>query len=135
MKSRVMIGFLLVMLSLAGQGIAAESCQDEQGMAQGEVQTATEMVDTVKKESQAEFESKFHQKSTANKLTFAISALDDLVQCLDKASQGGDPAAATAKDSEARLRDRLTQYRDSLKSTEDPKKAKALIETFDLSSK
>lgn len=135
MKSRIKIVFFLVMLTLAGQGMAAESCQDEQGMVQGDLQTAAEIVDTVKKESQAEFESKFHQKSTTNKLTFAISALDDLVQCLDKASQGGDQAAAGKKDSEGKLKDRITQYRDSLKSTQDPKSAKALIGTFDLSSK
>jgi hypothetical protein len=133
MKSGIVIGFFIVTLTLAGQGIAAESCEDEQGMAKSDLQTAAEIVDAVKKESQAEFESKFHQKSTTTKLTFAISALDDLVQCLDKAS--GDPAAGAKKDSEAKLKDRLTQYRDSLKSTQDPKSAKALIATFDLSSK
>jgi len=135
MKSRIMIGLVLMIVTLAGQGMAAEACQDEQNMAQGTLQTAAEMVDTVKKESQAEFDSKFHQKSTANKLAFTISAIDEVVQCLDKANQGGDAAAGAKKDSEAKLMDRLTHYRDSLKSTEDSKAAKALIGTFDLSSK
>lgn len=131
MKSSVVV-FLTVMLTLAAQGLAAESCQDEQSMAQSVLKSAADIVDTVKKETQAEFETKFHQKNTTNKLTFAISALGDVVQCLDKAGRSGDSAAAANKDAEAKLKDRLTQYRDSLKSTEDPKRAKALIATFDL---
>ena len=132
MKSRVVVGFFTVLLILAAQGRAAESCQDEQGMAQGVLKSAADIVDTVKKETQAEFERKFHQKNTTNKLTFAISALGDVVQCLDKAGQGGDSAAGAEKDAEVKLKDRLTEYRDSLKSTADPKGAKALIATFDL---
>ena len=135
MKLRIMIAFVLAILTFAGLGIGADACKDEDGVAQSALQTAADVVNTVKKESQTEFESKFHQKSTTNKLTFAISAVDDLVQCLEKAGQGGDQAAGTNKDAETKLEDRLTKYRDSLKSTDDPKSAKALIATFDLSWK
>jgi len=62
MKSRIMIGLVLMIVTLAGQGMAAEACQDEQNMAQGTLQTAAEMVDTVKKESQAEFDSKLPEE-------------------------------------------------------------------------
>lgn len=134
MNSRIVAGVFILLLTVAGPALAAEACQDEQGMAQGVVKSVGDMVDTVKKESQAEFENKFHQKNTVNKLTFAISALDDTVQCLDKAAQGGDAAAGAKKDGESKLKDRLSQYRDSLKSTEDPKKAKTMIGDFDVSS-
>jgi hypothetical protein len=116
--------------------LAAQTCQEDQGMADAQVKAAADMVDTVKKESQADFESKFHQKSCLNKLTFALSALNDAIACLDKAGPGADASAGQAppKDNDAKLKDRITQYRTALKSADDPKAAKALIATFDLSA-
>ncbi len=117
--------------------LAAQSCQDDQAMADAQVKTVADMVDTVKKESQADFEAKFHQKSCLNKLTFALSALSDAIECYDKAGPAAAGAAAgqtSPKDSDSKLKDRITQYRSGLKSAEDPKNAKALIATFDLST-
>ena len=102
-------------------------------MADAQVKTAADMVDTVKKESQADFEAKFHQKSCMNKLTFALSAVNDAIACLDKTGPS-TPGQASPKDADDKLKDRITQYRTGLKSADDPKNAKALIATFDLSA-
>jgi hypothetical protein len=112
--------------------LAAQSCQDDQAMADAQVKTLADMVDVVKKESQADFEAKFHQKSCLNKLTFAISAVNDAIACFDKA---GPVAGQTSpKDGDSKLKDRMTGYKGTLKSTDDPKSAKALIATFDVST-
>jgi len=116
--------------------LAAQSCQDDQAVADAQVKDAADTVDTVKKESQADFESKFHQKSCLNKLTFALSAENEAIACFDKAGPGADASAgqASPKDNDAKLKERITQYRTALKSADDPKAAKALIATFDLSA-
>ncbi|HEV2382056.1 MAG TPA: hypothetical protein VG206_19980 [Terriglobia bacterium] len=101
-------------------------------MADAMVKDVASVVDLVKKETQADFEGKFHQKSCLNKLTFAIGAVGDAVGCLDKAAS--DATTATTKETESKLKDRLTQYKSSLKGAEDAKAAKQLIATFDLSA-
>ena len=131
----VTVGLVSIAFITRVPQLAAQSCQDDQAMADAQVKAAADMVDTVKKESQADFEGKFHQKSCLNKLTFALSALNDAVACLDKAgpSAGGAAGEASPKDSDAKLKDRITQYKTTLKSTDDAKAAKALIATFNLS--
>ena|SRR5579863_4589682 len=131
-KGIVTIVFLVVAFGSAPGLLKAQSCQDERGMADAMVKDVASVVDAVKKETQADFEGKFHQKSCLNKLTFAIGAVGEAVGCLEKAA--GDATAATAKDTESKLKDRLTQYKTSLKSADDPKAAKQLIETFDVSA-
>ena len=134
MKAKIAVVIVLfgVAFGLGATRLRAQSCQDERGMADAMVKGVADVVDTVKKESQADFEGKFHQKSCLNKLTFAISAVDEAVSCLEKAAQ--DPAAAPAKETEGKLKDRLTEYKTSLKAADDPKAAKRLIGTFDLSA-
>lgn len=134
MRVVVIAGLFSIAFTTRVPQLAAQSCQDDQGMADAQVKTAADMVDTVKKESQADFEAKFHQKSCLNKLTFALSSLNDAISCLDKAGPAaGAPADQTSpKDSDTKLKDRITKYRSSLKSAEDAKSAKALIGTFDL---
>jgi hypothetical protein len=131
----VIAGLFSIAFTTRVPQLAAQSCEDDQAMVDAQVKTAADMVDTVKKESQADFEAKFHQKSCLNKLTFALSALNDAISCLDKAGpSAGAPAGQTSpKDGDTKLKDRITQYRSALKSAEDPKSAKALIATFDLS--
>jgi hypothetical protein len=123
--------FSIALLTRVPQ-LAAQSCQDDQAMADAQVKTLADIVDTVKKESQADFETKFHQKSCLNKLTFALSAVTDAIACYDKA--GGDAGTTSPKDSDSKLKDRITQYRNNLKSADDPKNAKALISSFDVST-
>jgi hypothetical protein len=137
-SKRVAVIAGLFSIAFAGRvpQLAAQSCQDDQGMADAQVKAAADMVDTVKKESQADFEAKFHQKSSLNKLTFALGALTDALTCLDKEGPGTDASAGqpSSKDGDTKLKDRITQYRTALKSADDPKAAKALIATFDLSA-
>jgi hypothetical protein len=130
-------GMLGAALALGASRLAAQACPDGRAMSDFTVKSAADAAEAIKKESEAEFETKFHQKSFLNKLTFAINALGETVQCLDKASQDSaapaDQAAArSAKDADTKLKDRLSQYKTSLKETTDPKSAKALIATFDL---
>ena len=136
MRVTVIAGLFSVAFITRVPQLAAQSCQDDQAMADGEVKAAADMVDTVKKESQADFEAKFHQKSCLNKLTFALSSLNDAIACYDKAGPAaGAPADQTSpRDSDSKLKDRITKYRGDLKSADDPKNAKALIATFDLST-
>jgi len=135
MKVVVIAGLFSIAFSARVPQLAAQSCQDDQAMADAEVKATADMVDTVKKESQADFETKFHQKSCLNKLTFALSSLNEALSCLAKAGPAaGAPAGeASPKDNDTKLRDRITQYKTALKSTDDAKSAKALIATFDLS--
>jgi len=99
-------------------------------MARSMVQDVAASVDSIKKESESDFESKYHQKSLTTKLTFAVNAVDGAVQCLGKAT--GDPTAATRKDAESSLKTKLSGYHDELKAKTDPKAAKEFIATFDL---
>lgn len=138
MKRTIVIALVLTAIMGVEPRLAAQTCEDEDGMAQGAVQSAAELVETVKKESEASFEAKFHQKTCLSKLTFAIASLDEAVQCR---SQTGDGAAATPeqtaasqakKESDTKLRARLDGYRKALKAADDPKTAKTLIEKFNL---
>ena len=134
----VVVGLFSIAFTMRVPQLAAQSCGDDQAAADGEVKAAADMVDAVKKESQVDFEAKFHQKSCLNTLTFALSALNEAIACYDKAGPAaGAPAAAgqtSPRDSDSKLKERITQYRNDLKSADDPKKAKALIATFDLST-
>ncbi|HEY6291829.1 MAG TPA: hypothetical protein VI455_09760 [Terriglobia bacterium] len=145
MRARSVIGIagvpamLAAALAVCAPPLAAQSCQDERAMSEAMVKDAAVIVDTVKKESEADFVAKFHQKSCLTKLTFSINALGEAIDCLDKAGQNAstpaDQAASdkAAKEADAKLRDRLSGYKTALKAAEDPKNAKALIGTFDLS--
>jgi hypothetical protein len=128
----VLAGISIAAVALMAQPARAQAaaCQDEEATAQSMVQDVATSVDAVKKESESDFESKYHQKSLTNKLTFALTAVNGAVDCLDKAA--GDPTAAARKETEAKLKDQLSGYRDALKSKTDPKAAKQLIATFDL---
>ncbi|HXJ96151.1 MAG TPA: hypothetical protein VMT20_25200 [Terriglobia bacterium] len=140
MRVAVIAGLFSIAFIIRVPQLAAQSCQDDQAMADAEVKAAADMVDMVKKESQADFEAKFHQKSCLNKLTFAIGALNDAITCYDKAgpaaaAAAGAPAGQTSpKDSDSKLKDRMTGYKATLKSAEDAKSAKTLIGTFDFST-
>jgi hypothetical protein len=131
-STMLVIPMLVALIVLAARPAQAQApaCQDEEAMAQSMVQDVASSVDTIKKESEGDFESKYHQKALTNKLTFALSAVNGAVQCLDKAS--GDPTAASRKDAESKLKAKLSGYHDELKAKTEPKAAKELIATFNL---
>src|SRR5579863_2061877 len=108
-KAMVVTVLVGATLGVSAPRLQAQACQDERGMADAMVKDVAGVVDLVKKETQADFEGKFHQKSCLNKLTFAIGAVGDAVGCLDKAPS--DATTATAKETEGKLKDRLTQYK------------------------
>jgi 5'-deoxynucleotidase YfbR-like HD superfamily hydrolase len=130
--SAIVLGLGVAAFGLMGPRARAQApaCQDEEAVAQNMVQDVAAGVDTVKKETLSDFESKYHQKSLTNKLTFAFTAVDAALQCLDKAT--GDSTAAGRKDAESKLKARLSGYHDALKAQTDPKAAKELIGTFEL---
>lgn len=122
----------IVAAALAARPARAQTaaCQDEEATAQSMVQDLASGVDAVKKESESDFVSKYHQKSVTNKLTFSLSAVDAAIACLDKAS--GDATATARKDADSKLKAQLSGYREALKAKTDPKAAKGLIGTFAL---
>jgi len=103
-------------------------------MAADYMKAVTDMVETVKKESLADFEKTFHQKSMANKLTFLGSMVDECISCLQK--RASDPttpkeAADAAKreiDAYSKLKDKVKKDRDAVKTAQTAKEAKARIE-------
>lgn len=139
MKWRIIMNLVLTALVLVGARLVAQSCDDDDAMAQGSVATIADLVATVKKETLADFQTKYHQKSAVSKLAFAIAGLDEAIECRSKAGQDStatpDQAAAnrSKQESDTKLRQRFDQYRKELKATDDPKAAKALIESFDFS--
>jgi hypothetical protein len=143
MKGMLGIGLVataVLLIALAPKPLFAQACKDEQAMVDEFKQGLVATVDTVKKESLDSFEKAFHQKTCLTKLTLAINVMDEVMNCLDKASQDASAtkeqtaAYKAQKESDAKLKDKLTQYKSQLKAIEAPKDAKALIEKFDLSN-
>lgn len=128
----LVIPMVVAIIIVAGRPAQAQTpaCQDEDSMAQSMVQDVAASVDTIKKESESDFESKYHQKALTNKLTFALNAVNGAITCLDKAT--GDSTAATRKDADSKLKAKLSGYHDELKAKTEPKAAKEFVATFDL---
>jgi hypothetical protein len=132
----LLIGLALGIL-LWPQPLSAQACKDEESMVDFYKKDLAELVGTVRKESLADFEKAYHQRSSLTKLSLYGSTVDSLLNCLDKAGQ--DPTATkeevdaykTKRETYAKLKAKIQQNRDALKATEAPKDAKALIEKFD----
>jgi hypothetical protein len=133
----LLMGVGLVCL-LVPQRVFAQACKDETSMVDGSKQALTEFIDTVKKESVADFETMDHQKSAVIKLSLHEGMLGELANCLDKASQDAgtskeDQAAAKAKhDATVKLQEKLKQQEGAIKDAKESKDAKALVEKVDL---
>jgi hypothetical protein len=143
MRATLGIGFAataVLLNALVTKPLFAQACKDEQAMVDEFKQGLLANVDTVKKESLDNFEKAFHQKTCLTKLTLSINAMDEVLSCLDKASQDASATKEQAagykaqKESDAKLKEKLTQYKSQLKAIEAPKDAKALIEKFDLAN-
>jgi len=100
----------------------------------------TDLVATVQKESQADFERAYHRKSCLTKLTLCVGVVEGLTACFDKAAQDSATPKSQAgtykakRDLYMKFHDKIVQYRDSLKATENEKSAKQQIEKFDLTN-
>lgn len=141
MKTAIGIGVIVaaaLMNALSPHVFLGQACNDEKTMVDDYKQGLATAVDTVKKESLEDFEKNFHQKACLSKLTLCLNVMDEILNCLDKASQ--DPAATkdaaaaykAERESYEKLKGKLTQYKTQLKAAEAPKDAKALIGKFDL---
>lgn len=140
MRSKMILA-LLIAMGLGGGWAArpayAQACKDEESIVKEYDKDLAEFVQTVKKESQGDFDRAYHQKSCLSKLTFCLTAIDGLVKCLDKAVQDSaapkeDVDASKAKrEAYNKLKGRVGNNRKALKESSDSKQAKALIEKFD----
>jgi len=135
---------IFVFILSAGFGAAcaarpafAQACKDEEAIVKEYEKDMTEFVQTVKKETQDDFNRAYHQRSCLSKLTFCLTAIDGLLSCLDKAAQDSaapkeDVEASKAKrEAYKKLKGRVGDDRKALKGSSDSKQAKALIEKFD----
>jgi hypothetical protein len=141
MKTTFGFAILVGLMICSGQrSLLAQACQDEEEMVKTSLKDLTGLVDSVKKENVTDFQNHYHQKSYLSKATFLLSVVGGVNDCLDKASQD---STATKEQTEsykakqqayAKLRSKVEQERNAVKSAEDPKNAKALIEKSDLST-
>ena len=134
----------IVSVGLAGQkqkqAPAPPPCQDEEAMVGDYTKDLTSLTATVKGEDLVAFQRAFHRKTCLTKLTFCVTMLDGAVACFEKAAN--DPAtpkdqveACKAKhDGYVKLKEKVSHYRDALKTTEDFKESKAMIEKFDFAN-
>jgi hypothetical protein len=134
------IGCAAVLLPRAALAQAqAPACDDDEAMVESYRQDLSGLTDTVRKESLADFEKDYHQRTCLTKLTLSLGVVNELESCLDKAAE--DPAATKDQaaaykakhDAYAKLKDKLGTGQKELKAAEAPKAAKALIEKFDFS--
>ncbi len=121
------------------RSLPAQTCQDDEAMVENYRKDLMELVDKTRKESLEDFQKAFHQKICLTKLTLSLGLTQELVDCLDKATQ--DPTASkeqtdqykAKRESYAKLHDKIEQDHKTLKGAEAPKDAKALMAKFDFS--
>lgn len=119
--------------------LVAQQCQDEEGMGKDYVKDLNDAVETARKESLGDFEKGYHQKSTLTKLGLSLGMVNEVVDCLDKASQDSTAtkeqvdAYKAQHETYAKLAEKIGADQKALKAAEDPKAAKAIIEKFDYS--
>ena len=109
-------------------------------MFQTSLKEVSDLVDSVKKENVSDFQNHYHQKSYLSKATFLVSVVGGLVDCLEKAAQDATASKEQAdsykskRESYTKLKSKVEQDKNAVKSTDDAKGAKALIEKMSLSS-
>lgn len=134
---------LLTAVSLAAFQSAApgvtESCKDPEAVVTAVQQDLAETVNTVKKESLDDFVGKFHQQASMSKLSIYLQTVGDVLSCFEKSSH--DPQ--TNKSQQDEIQRKQSAYKklqttaqadlQALKTSKEPKDAKADIEKFDFS--
>jgi hypothetical protein len=109
---------------------AAQACKDEQSIWQDSKKSVVELVATIRRESVADFERSYHQKTVVSRLNFFSSTLQELLTCLDKTAQ--DPASSketveackAQHETYAKLKEQADRDIDALKAQTDSKEAK-----------
>lgn len=127
-------------ITLSPRPLLAQGCSDDEAMVTDYVKDLGSLVDTTRKESLAEFEKEYHQRTCLTKLGLSLGLVKELQSCLDKAAQ--DPAATKDQtdgnkakhDKYAKLQGAIEQDQKNLKGAGDSKGAKAVIGKFDFSN-
>jgi len=122
------------------QSLRAQTCNDDEGMVKSYVQSLTDLVGAVKKESLSDFQRDYHEQSCLTRLSLSLGIVNSLIDCLSKAVK--DPAATQEQlaaiksklQSYVKLKSLLEQDRDALKASKDTKTSKSIIEKFVLSA-
>lgn len=150
MKQPVTITALLLGVCLVGtsalspfqsqpQSAAPKVCGDSEAVVTSVKQDLSAMVDTIKKESQSDFTTKYHEQTCLSRLSICLETTNELLQCLDKASKDSTTPPAqmeaikTMQAAYGKLKSTLDQDIQALKSAKNPKAAKAAIGNFDFS--
>ena len=119
--------------------LIAQQCQDEEGIAKDYVKDLNDAVEAARKESLEEFERAYHQKSILTKLGLTLGMVNEVKDCLDKATQDSTAtkeqvdAYKAQQETYSKLADKIAANQKALKAAEDPKAAKAVIEKFNYS--
>jgi hypothetical protein len=127
-------------LFLGPRPVWGQACQDDEEMLKVSIKDVSDLVDTVKKENVSDFQNHYHQKSYVSKMTFLLRTTGGLIDCLNKAAQDTTAtkeqvdAYKVKRDAYAKFKARLEQDEGTIKSTEDAKNAKGLIEKCNLST-
>jgi len=131
------LGTLALPLLLSqSQTPAPQACSDDEAVVTSVKQDLSALVDTIKKENQDDFDTKYHQQTCLSRLSICLSTTSELLDCLDKATKDTTTpkeqmGAIKAKQAEyTKLKNALDQDIQSLKSAKDSKEAKSLIGNF-----
>lgn len=114
----------------------AKACGPDETVVGSVMKDVTTTIATVKKESLDDFERLFHQQVVGSRLSTTLLMTNMLLDCLDKAAKDpstpkGDIASIqTRQKTYTQLKTAIQQDIDKVKSTKDPKAAKADIEAF-----
>ncbi|HET7214440.1 MAG TPA: hypothetical protein VFL79_12680 [Terriglobia bacterium] len=122
------------------QSLRAQTCNDDEGMIKSYVQSLSDLVGAVKKESLSDFQRDYHEQSCLTRITLTLGIVNSLIDCLNKSVK--DPgttqeqlAAIKSKlQNYVKLKSLLEQDRDALKASKDTKTSKSIIEKFVLSA-
>lgn len=108
---------------------APQACTDQEAVVTSVKKDLAALVDTVKNESEADFEAKYHEQTCESRLSICLEMTNSVLDCLSKAGKD----AQSAESAYAQLKNMLTRDLATLKNAKTPKDAKAAIETFDFS--
>lgn len=114
-----------------------QACGDEAGVVTSVEQDLSALVDTVKKESQSDFDSKYHDQTCQSRLSICLETTTAVLDCLDKASKDAPKqqmdGIKALQATYTKLKNTLDQDIQGLKNAKGTKAAKALIAGFDFS--
>lgn len=127
----------IILLTLAAPRVESQAqttaapaaCGDQEAVVTSVKKDLAALVDTVKKESEADFETKYHLQTCESRLSICLDMTNSVLDCLGKAGKDGQSAEAAY----TQLKNTLTQDLATLKAAKTPKDAKAAIEAFDFS--